>query len=546
MKCRVLSIVLFAALLIGYLPIIVSAQTKKPKTVPRQYKRAHQEVLKLIVDGQSDAAVKQLGEVLIKYPDDAESYYMLTVAHASAKRTDEAVTAMAKAIKFGLPPARFIAGPRDLLAPIHSTEAFKKLLTSQANQLVHGPLIGHVTDTTASIWVRTNRESLVSVIVATKAAPTVEVQRAATRTGRSSRENDFTQVIHVKGLQPNTEYVYDVYVDDYGFLDRGFKPLPGQTFKTTAPVGKPTKFTIAFGGGAGYVPEHEHMWNTIAATKPDAMLLLGDNVYIDDPKSPAMQKYCYYRRQSRPEFRKLVAKTPTYTIWDDHDFATNDSWGGPAIEDPKWKRPVWKIFAQNWANPGYGGGEKQPGCWYDFHIGDVHFIMLDGRYYRTDPKDAEPNMLGVVQRKWLFDKLKASKGTFKVICSPVPWTYVAKGNSKDTWNGYKSERDSIFSFLSDNKIEGVVLMSADRHRSDLWKINRSNGYPLYEFNSSRLTNQHVHPEMKQAEFSFNKKQSFGLVTFDTTAKKPSVNYKIMTIDGDEVFDFNLERSKLTH
>ena len=61
-----------------------------------------------------------------------------------------------------------------------------------------------------------------------------------------------------------------------------------------------------------------------------------------------------------------------------------------------------------------------------------------------------------------------------------------------------------------------MLISADRHRSDLWKIDRPAGYPLYEFNSSRLTNQHVHGEMKAALFSYNKKQSFGTVDFDTT------------------------------
>ena len=71
-----------------------------------------------------------------------------------------------------------------------------------------------------------------------------------------------------------------------------------------------------------------------------------------------------------------------YSIWDDHDFGTNDCIPGPEIEVPTWKRSVWEIYKQNWVNPSYGGGSEQPGCWYDFHIGDVHFLMLDGRYYR--------------------------------------------------------------------------------------------------------------------------------------------------------------------
>ena len=146
------------------------------------------------------------------------------------------------------------------------------------------------------------------------------------------------------------------------------------------------KFTIAFGGGSGYVPDHERMWDTIEKIDPRALLLLGDNVYIDDPETPAMQRFHYFRRQSQPEWSKLAKKVPIYAIWDDHDFTTNDGWGGPAIADPKWKPKVWKIFKENWDNPYYGGGEENPGCWFNFKIGDVHFILLDGPYYRESPK----------------------------------------------------------------------------------------------------------------------------------------------------------------
>ena len=91
-----------------------------------------------------------------------------------------------------------------------------------------------------------------------------------------------------------------------------------------------------------------------------------------------------------------------------------------------------------------------------------------------------------------------------------------------------------------------MLMSADRHRSDLWKIDRPTGYALYEFNSSRFTNQHVHKTMDAAAFSYNAKQSFGLVDFNTAANDPTVTYRIITIDGEEVFAFPLRRSQLQH
>ena len=320
------------------------------------------------------------------------------------------------------------------------------------------------------------------------------------------------------------------------------RTLPDTSLKQDAPS---DKFTIAFGGGAGYVPKNERIWDTIGAIDPRALLLLGDNAYIDDPKTPEMQLFHYYRRQSQPEWSKLAKQVPIYAIWDDHDFTTNDGWGGPAIEEPKWKREVWKVFKDNWDNPYYGGGEEQPGCWFDFWIGKVHFVLIDGRYYRESPKGKDPSMLGPAQMKWLKKTLK-KPATFTVFCTNVPVTPKVKPGSKDTWDGYSKERQRIFQFIADQKIPGVIVLSADRHRSDAYKIDTGikGMYPLYEWQSSRLTNQHVHGLIKHSLFGYNEKQSFGRVDFDLTAKDPTVKYTVVNIDGKAVHSLELKRSEL--
>jgi alkaline phosphatase D len=320
------------------------------------------------------------------------------------------------------------------------------------------------------------------------------------------------------------------------------RTLPDTSLKKEDPT---NKFTIAFGGGAGYVPPHERMWDTIRTIDPRALLLLGDNVYIDDPETPEMQLFHYYRRQSQPEWAKLARRVPIYAIWDDHDFTTNDGWGGPAIEEPSWKRNVWEIFKENWDNPYYGGEEEQPGCWFDFWIGKVHFVLIDGRYYRESPKGKNPSMLGSAQMKWLKNALK-KPAAFTVLCSNVPITPKVKPGSKDTWDGYDSERQQIFKFIAKEKISGVVILSADRHRSDAYKIDSGidGMYPLYECQSSRLTNQHVHGLIKHALFGYNKKQSFGRVDFDLTAKDPTFRYTIISIDGEPVHSLELKLSEL--
>lgn len=319
--------------------------------------------------------------------------------------------------------------------------------------------------------------------------------------------------------------------------------VPDTSLKQDAPV---DRFTIAFGGGAGYVPENERMWDTIREVDPRAVLLLGDNVYIDDPETPEMQWFHYLRRQSQPEWMKLAREVPIYAIWDDHDFTTNDGWGGPKTEEPAWKRKVWEVFKENWDNPYYGGGEENPGCWFDFRIGDVHFILIDGRYYRESPRTENPSMLGPVQMEWLKETLKKEPATFKVICSNVPMAPDVKPGSKDTWDGYREERQRIYQFIAQEKIPGVIILSADRHRSDAYKIDAGveGMYPLYEFSSSRLTNQHVHKIIKSSLFGYNAKQSFGKVDFDLTTDDPTVTYSVVSIDGEVIHTLVVKLSEL--
>jgi alkaline phosphatase D len=501
-----------------------------------QYKLISRDAISQIVDGKHDDAIKHFEDYLSKHPKDLESLYGLAVAYTQKNDISTAIAFVEKAIAEGLPFSRFVAGPRDLLKPLTDSVEFNALVQKYGTELLHGPMLGFVTDTSAKFWVRTANEVPVQVLIGTAQRANSAITSDIVKT---SRNKDFTAVLSVKGLKPDTRYYYKLLVD--GSIQ------PRQwAFRTFPASGSKSQFWVGFGGGAGFTPQHERMWDTITSYNLPSFLFLGDNVYIDNPTRQAVQQYCYYRRQSRPEFRHFVASTAIYAIWDDHDFTTNDAGGGPEILRPYWKLPVWRTFTNNWNNPYYGGGENQPGCWFDFSIGDVDFFMLDGRYYRTKSGVTNPSMLGDAQKMWLFKKLKSSKATFKIIASPVPWSYGAKPGSNDPWQGYKTEREQIFSFLESNEIDGVILIAADRHRSDIWRIERPNGYPLYEFESSRLTNIHTHKIMPGSLFGYNKKCSFGMLQFDTTMSDPQVTYKIINIDKEVIYTFSLKRSQLTH
>ncbi len=159
-------------------------------------------------------------------------------------------------------------------------------------------------------------------------------------------------------------------------------------------------------------------------------------------------------------------------------------------------------------------------------------------------------MLGAVQKGWLLDLLKSSEGKFKVLVSSVPWSPGVKPGSKDTWDGFSAEREQIFSFIEKHKIDGIILMAADRHRSDLRRIKRPRGYDLFEVMSSRLTNVHTHGLMEEAKGSefimgYNKTCSFGLMAFDTTADDPQVKYSIVSIDDKLIDSRTLKLSQLS-
>ena len=469
--------------------------------------------------------------------NEAEKNFVKAMALCMKGDVEGAYRLVQKALVQGIPIERIAAGPREILEPLYVHPEFKMLLENKCFPLIHGPMVGSVTDSSASIWVRTRNELKVKIF----AEPISGKGKKQTSEIITSKKEDFTGIIQFSNLEPDTKYKYRIEVDD--------QPIELAAEFTTFPKANDSaKFKIVFGGGAGYTLEHERMWNTIQSNDPDALLLLGDNVYIDDPKFTVTDRYCYYRRHSQADWKNLISATPVYTIYDDHDFGLNDCNPGPHIERPPWKRKTWEIFKQNWVNPYYGGGTKQPGCWYDFYIGDVHFIMLDCRYYRHLKGGS---MLGPVQKEWLYQTLAASKGTFIVLTSSVPWTPGVKNNSKDTWDGFPAEREEIFSFIESKKIEGIVLMAADRHRTDMRKIPRPNGYDFYEVMSSRLTNVHTHGLAENAQGSefimgYNKKCSFGLLEFDTEKKDPEVKFSMISIDNENIDSRTLVRSQLSY
>jgi alkaline phosphatase D len=531
---RTLTALLF--LLVGCSLVLAKGKgNKKKDTFPfapqkiTQYKKHPRDRITDMHNNKDAAVIKYFEEFLELHGHDLEAYYGLALAYARIDKIDEAMGNLKLALKHGLSFDRFLAGPRTISNALTESKAFQDYAKKHGKELIHGPMLGSLSDKAVHFWLRTWHEVPVTILISENSA----MNKAISITGSSSKERDYTAVLKCNALKADTDYYYQIILD-------GKKEAKTYQFKTMPKEGESTKFEIAFAGGAGFTPMYERMWTTVDQYKFRSLFLLGDNVYIDTPEVRATQQYCYYRRQSRPEFREITSYTSISAIWDDHDYYTNDGQGMNNAPDQKWKIPVLETFKNNWANPAYGL-KGNPGCYFKQSIADVDFFFLDGRYYRYGN-----TMLGKTQKKWLLDGLKNSTATFKVLCSNVPITPGTKGGSKDTWDGYADERDQILDFVADYKIDGFFVIAADRHRSDAWKTESKKSYPIYEFQSSKFINMHTHPVLKGSLFGYNKKCSFGRLVFDTAAKDPTVRYEIINIDNEKQYEITLKKSQLSH
>ena len=77
-------------------------------------------------------------------------------------------------------------------------------------ELLHGPMLGCVTEASAKFWVRTAKEVPVQVLIGTPRAAKSPISSDIVTT---AKEKDFTAVLTVRGLKPDTRYPYKLVVD---------------------------------------------------------------------------------------------------------------------------------------------------------------------------------------------------------------------------------------------------------------------------------------------------------------------------------------------
>jgi alkaline phosphatase D len=396
---------------------------------------------------------------------------------------------------------------------------------------LQGPMLGAPGPNHVTVWVRaTGAFEVVLEVSADRDFGAITASARAT----ARSEDNCCLVLRAEGLQPGTDYWYRlVYAGEFDRYQ--FFPFRART----APAGK-ADFRIAFGSCCRiqFDPD-QRIWNAVRAIEPDLFFWLGDNIYADSDQ-PAALVDLYGRGRVVERLEPFLRSTPQLATWDDHDFAFNDADG-----DNPMKAQSLALFRQFWANPSYGEADN-PGVYFRQHYGGVDFFVLDGRFHRSPSgaiDDANKTMLGATQKAWLKRELKASVTPFKVLAIGGGWSSAENEDGGDSWGAYLTERNELFDFIRDEKIEGVVCISGDSHMGELNCVPRSEkgGYDIYDFCSSPLAqmpagkNIRQVPEVRVRDV-WTRSVNVGVMRFHMTGDTPTLTYTLHDQLGEAVWD----------
>ncbi len=417
-----------------------------------------------------------------------------------------------------------------LLAPF---EAWADRSETGSYRLMQGPMLGAIGPDRASFFTRSSAHAEVTLEYSQR-EDMADAQRAP---GVLANEaGDYIARIELTGLRPATRYFYRPLIA--GERDRYLARNAPFSFRTAPRVGAREAFKVAFGSCAR-IQAHpvQPIWDAVAGASPDMFLWLGDNVY-HDTLEPRIMDEMWRMQRNVPNLQPLLRSIPQLAIWDDHDFGLNDHDRESPVKDA-----ALSSFKRYWANPG-AGLDDAPGVFFKFSYAAIDFFMLDGRFHRDPneaPDSAEKTMLGVRQLAWLKDELKASRAPFKIIACGSGWSN-AKGHGGDSWASFITERNALFDFIRDERIEGVVLISGDTHVGELNAIPWSDrgGYDLYDLVSSPLAQETENswterrPEMRIRQV-YARDVNFGLMSFAFEGE-PTLTYQLLNKHGQNAFE----------
>lgn len=395
------------------------------------------------------------------------------------------------------------------------------------SNLILGPIVGGLSDSSANLWGRANRPGVFRAWIGE-----AEDMRDALPVGLSaplSQHDGYAGVVPVTGLNPHKTYYYDLR------LDTSRPPIqPGYPKFTTFPIpGEVQDFSFAFGscfrpakenGGMifGELDKLRLSRESDPANKLRFILLIGDQIYSDDGNFNGLWNFqsgqkemalnledyrnVYQYTWSNSYFRQLLKNLPAFMTLDDHEVDDDWRWrnsqrteatmsiytrfvrwlqGRPPKECSLSTERVRDALKAYWEHQGmhaplmslppkidpsgrYTLEHHDPGSLaYSFTYGPAAFFVMDTRTMRVK-NNHEQKMLGDGQwhilQEWLLEVQETYPVIFLVTSSSILHSMFGDFLG-DRWSGFRAERDRLLRFLGDNHIENVYFIAGDLHSS---------------------------------------------------------------------------------
>jgi alkaline phosphatase D len=286
--------------------------------------------------------------------------------------------------------------------------------------------------------------------------------------------------VRFDGLTPNLPYLLQVLKNRDELVD-------SRVLSTLDVTRSKIRFAVASCMDDAYEKEQREMWSDLLEAKPQAILLIGDNVYADRngrlPVSVADPKTLWIRyvetRQSL-ELYKAGRLTPVFAIWDDHDYGIND--GDREHPYKKESMETFRAFFPQDPLPGFY--EHGPGASSRLVAWGQEFYFLDDRSFRS-PVGKEPEThWGQPQEEWLFQHLNQSSRPVWLLNGDQ---YFGGYHKFESYEGRHPK--SFKEFLARLRKVKVpfVLVSGDRHLTELMELKADDvGRRTYEITTSAI------------------------------------------------------------
>lgn len=367
----------------------------------------------------------------------------------------------------------------------------------EMTRLLLGPLLRHVGERDATIWVETDAPSLVQVLAGTDVAES--------RTFRVAGHH--YAIVVVAGLEPGSSTPYEIRLDRALVWPAPGSPYPASRIRTIDPVA-PIRLLFGScrepgraGSHAAIDPDVLSAYALRMASQaheewPDLIVMIGDQIYADDT-SAAVREFIrrrrnvhraphfevadfeeytmlYYESWGQPEIRWILSTLPSAMIFDDHDvrddWNTSHAWRLDMQRTAWWEERISGALMSYWiyqhlgnlsptglaADPtlaavraaadgeavlrefAQGADREADGAkgamWsYRRDLGRVRLLVIDSRCGRV-LADGQRSMVGEAEFRWIEDQVEDGAYDHLVVGSSLPWLLPRALHDVESWD----------------------------------------------------------------------------------------------------------------